>query len=282
MESHRPIGVFDLTLRCPLRCEHCYMDLGRSRCKDLPEAVFLERLKRIKAEHGVRSAFWVGGEPMLRPKLLLKAMSLFERNALATSGVVSLPPEIAQRAGVLISVDGPADLHDGLRGSGAYERTRKQVRLLSPQRFSLSTTLTAQNAGAIAHLEEMRDDLGAQAVLVGFYVGKPGSALRIDGAARQKAIDSLCERKQKQPDLILNTLASLEAFREGNTLIPDHCIYQDTALAFDSRLKQKTPCTFGAQADCSLCGCPVVALQAAWRSGDTQSQSVLRNLFPLA
>ena len=119
MESHRPIGVFDLTLRCPLRCEHCYMDLGRSRCKDLPDSVFLEKLQRLKSEHGIRSAFWVGGEPMLRPKLLLKAMALFSRNALATSGVVTLPKEIAERAGILLSVDGPAPLHDALRGSDA-------------------------------------------------------------------------------------------------------------------------------------------------------------------
>lgn len=279
MQEKRPIGVFDLTARCPLRCQHCYMNLDLRRCKDLPDALFLQRLKqRIKA-YDLRSAFWVGGEPLLRPKLLLAAMSLLSRNAVATSGTVPIPPGLTDIAGLLVSVEGPQPLHDALRGPGTYEKTRSRLSSLRKQSFALSTTLCRQNVGAVEALPKLNDELNSLGVLVGFFVGPKGSPLRVEGDERNRAIDRLLDLKQRHPNVLLNTAESIARFA-GKQDMSEVCIYKHSAIAFDHRLKEKQPCTFGSEADCSLCGCPVVALQVSRRDGEKESLSVLRQLFP--
>jgi len=279
MPKSRPIGVFDLTVRCPLRCQHCYMNLGKRGCKDLPDKLFLQRLSEQKQKYGIRSAFWVGGEPLLRPKLLMEAMASFERNAVATSGTVSIPPDLTERAGLLVSVEGPQSFHDQLRGSGNFERTRKRLSALKRGSFALSTTLCQTNAEAIELLPSLCDDLGALGVLIGFYVGQTGDPLRVEGEKRNRAIDRLLDLKRRNPEILLNTTESLEKFRPGFVMGQD-CIYSHTAIAFDHRLKEKKPCTFGTEADCALCGCPVVALQSSRQAGEAESLFVLRQLFP--
>ena len=280
MQTHRPIAVFDLTERCPLRCAHCYMDRSKRRDIDLPDRIFLERLTSLRDKYGLRSAFWVGGEPLLRQKLLWSAMALFHRNAVATSGTVSIPPDLYLHAGILVSIDGPSHLHDELRGSGSFARTYKQTRVLPRHSFAISTTLCTQNLTAIDALAALREQVGASAILIGFYVGLPGDPLRVDGDERSRAIDRLQELIFRHPGLLLNTTESLDVFRPGNQRLPQTCIYSHSAVAFDHRLREKRPCTFGTQADCGLCGCPVVALQAARAQGDPTSAHTLRQLFP--
>jgi MoaA/NifB/PqqE/SkfB family radical SAM enzyme len=280
MQTSRSIAVFDLTVRCPLRCAHCYMDRSQRHNLDLPDRMFLERLASLRDKYGLRSAFWVGGEPLLRQKLLWSAMALFERNAVATSGTVSIPPELHLHAGILVSIDGPAHLHDELRGSGSFARTYKQTRVLPRHSFAISTTLCTRNLTAIDSLAALREQVGASSILIGFYVGLPGDPLRVDGDERSRAIDRLQELIPRHPGLVLNTMESLEVFRPGNQRLPQTCIYFHSATAFDHRLREKRPCTFGSQADCGLCGCPVVALQASRAQGDQASAHTLRQLFP--
>jgi hypothetical protein len=123
----------------------------------------------------------------------------------------------------------------------------------------------------------------AAGAVVGFHVGLPGDSLRIDGPARDRAVDRLLELSATHPGSVLNPPASLELFRPGRSSgLAAQCIYRDRAIAFDTRLRRKRPCTFGRQASCDACGCPVVAAQGARDLGDRHSDAFLRSLFPRA
>jgi hypothetical protein len=97
---------------------------------------------------------------------------------------------------------------------------------------------------------------------------------------RDRALDRLHEIRARH-GILIATQASLELMRSARRgEIARRCIYRAEAVAFDAQLARKSPCTFGAAADCNACGCSIVALQIAWRSGDVESKRLLSTLFP--
>jgi organic radical activating enzyme len=278
--ENRPIGIFDLTNQCPLRCLHCYYYSNVSQIpSELGEADFLERLEQRREEYGIRSAFWVGGEPLLKPDLLRQAMRLFRRNAVATSGALPIPADL--NAGLLVSIEGGKQTHDGLRGEGTFDIAMENVRSLPAKSFAIATTLTSASVECIDTLPDLVVSTGAVGILVGFHVGRPGDPLRLDGRRRDAAVDKLLDLQESHPGVLLHSKEAIELFRwRHGREVREHCIYRDRAVAFDVRLEVKKPCTFAENAACNVCGCPVVIAHAAWRKDDAASADLLHALFP--
>lgn len=278
--KNRPIGIFDLTNQCPLRCRHCYYYRNVSHIpSELCEADFLARLEQRRDEYGIRSAFWIGGEPLLKPDLLRRAMKLFRRNAVATSGALPIPTDLD--AGLLVSIEGTKQTHDGLRGKGTFDIAMKNIRRLPAKSFAIATTLTTTSVECIDTLPDLVRTTRALGVLVGFHVGRASDPERLDDRRREDAVDQLLELHESHPGALLNSNKSIEMFRLGHSAeVSRHCIYRDRAVAFDVRLEVKKPCTFAENAACDACGCPVVMAHAAWRRDDAASGDLLHALFP--
>ncbi len=280
MNQQRPIGIFDLTGKCPLRCRHCYFYTDVSPIPpDLEDEEFLFKLKQARDAYGIRSAFWIGGEPLLRLDLLREAMALFPRNAIATAGVLPIPADLG--AGLLVSIDGPREVHDALRGEGAFDLAMRNIAELPPQSFALATTLTAQSVEYISSFPDLVASTRTLGILVGFHVGRPGDPSRIDDRRRDRAVDELLQLHHDHPGVLLHSRDALELFRSCyNEEIAKTCIYKDKAISFDVNFKIKEPCTFAENASCDACGCPVVIAHAAWNGGDEASMGLLQALFP--
>jgi MoaA/NifB/PqqE/SkfB family radical SAM enzyme len=279
-KNDRPIGIFDLTSECSLRCKHCYFYSDVSNIPaDLNQDAFLDRLQRTKERYGIRSAFWIGGEPLMKPDLLRRAMAIFSRNAVATSGAYPIPRDLD--AGLLVSIDGPKDIHDALRGEGAFDTAMKNIEPLPEKTFALATTLTTLSVDTIGTFPDLVASTRALGLLVGFHVGRPGDASRLDHERRDRAVDRLLELREAHPGVLLNTERSLELFRSDHARdIAKGCIYRHKAHAFDVHCEIKEPCTFAENASCDACGCPVVMLHAAWEDGDEGCGTLLHALFP--
>ena len=278
--NKRHIGVFDLTSECPLRCRHCYFYTDVNNIPaDLEDDVFLARLEETRDRYGIRSAFWIGGEPLLKPELLRRAMALFPRNAVSTSGALPIPGDLG--SGLLVSIDGPREAHDALRGEGAFDTAMVHIHGLEPKSFALSTTLAASNVDAIHTLPEVLEQTRALGVLVGFHVGQTGDPERLSPQRRDQAVDELLELHERSPGVLLNSRECIELFRTRyNKEVSKRCIYRDHAIAFDVHLEVKEPCTFAENASCNACGCPVVYTHAAWHADDGYSEGLLHALFP--
>ncbi len=284
--SRRLAASFDLAARCPLDCAHCYFHAaGRrwpsSALSELSDAQFLDKLLRLELRERIGSALWLGGEPLLHPRRLVLAARLFPRNAVVTSGVVPIPPDLPLGMGVLVSVDGPAAIHDRLRGRGCFDTTAHNLKRLPRGSFALMMTLTASSVGALEALPALVDRLGARGALVGFFVGPPDSPFTFGDAERERAVDRLLRLKGLFPTEVLNSPASIEAFRPtAGARFRLGCPYRKDALAFDAMLEPKRPCSYGRSARCEQCGCPLIALRVASDANDTESLAVLRALFP--
>jgi len=140
-DARYPAAIVNVTNRCNLACEHCFIYReGNPNAEpasvhdELCDRDILETLEGLRERHGILSMLWMGGEPLLRRTLLTDGVRLFANNTITTNGTVPLL-DLGPRVLYVISIDGPEDLNDALRGSGTYQRVMRTLARL-PDDFS--------------------------------------------------------------------------------------------------------------------------------------------------
>lgn len=141
------------TLRCNLRCQHCYSSSSPEESGALPIDALEGFLAELGAE-GYNAIGVSGGEPLTYrplPRLLATARRLGLITSVTTNGLLatrsrlqSLQPHLSLLA---ISIDGTEASHDALRGPRAFQRMLARladVRATSVP-FALIFTLTQNN-----------------------------------------------------------------------------------------------------------------------------------------
>jgi radical SAM protein with 4Fe4S-binding SPASM domain len=130
----------ELTRRCNLRCDYCFVGWSRDWSSDLPpdvvEAVIREGAGRFDVLH------LTGGEPFAR-KDIFDVLDLgfahgYPRALVNTNGTMLTDAHVARlaayggRVELSVSFDGPAAIHDRVRGDGRFaEADRALTRLLA-------------------------------------------------------------------------------------------------------------------------------------------------------
>lgn len=161
-------GFFSVQLHlleaCNLECAHCY-NANPPPTQAPPTEEILRRLDAIYA-FCERRAFPVpdvhlsGGEPTLRKDLVRiveHVMSYKEEGALLFTNGTRFSPELAaalHRAGlrhVQVSLEGPEELTDAVRGAGVHRAAMDTLSRLSDAGFRLtvSVTVTSRNVDAL-------------------------------------------------------------------------------------------------------------------------------------
>jgi len=131
--------VWELTLACNLKCVHCGSRAGRARPNELSTQECLEVVHQLR-DLGTREISIIGGEAYLRRDWLEIVAAISQagmRCSLQTGARAFTPQKIAaaRAAGLVaagVSVDGPPDVHDRLRGvPGSFERCIEAIRNLA-------------------------------------------------------------------------------------------------------------------------------------------------------
>ncbi len=167
-----------LTERCNLRCRHCYQEGGpvQELTREQVFAVIDEieqMLKNWRENYEIefQPSFNVtGGEPFLRADFfaILERMagSGFEIYVLSNGTVIT--PERARLLsalkvnGVQVSLEGPQEIHEAIRGPGSFAASLAGIRALRDAgvQVSLNATLSRVNAGHFHDLVALARDLG--------------------------------------------------------------------------------------------------------------------------
>src|SRR5712691_2389978 len=120
----RPVYVvWELTLACDLKCQHCGSRAGKARPNELSTAECLDLVRQL-ARLGTREVTLIGGEAYLRKDWveIIRAIRAAGMDCTLQTGGRNLTEERvrdAVEAGLQaggVSVDGLAELHDRLRG----------------------------------------------------------------------------------------------------------------------------------------------------------------------
>jgi Y-X(10)_GDL-associated radical SAM protein len=135
--QHVPVHVvWEITLACNLKCQHCGSRAGKRRPDELNTEECLEVVESL-ARLGTREVTLIGGEAFLRKdwtEIVRAIRSHGMYCALQTGGWAFTPKRLeegmaAGLQGVGVSIDGMRDLHDRVRGvKGAWDNAMGVLR----------------------------------------------------------------------------------------------------------------------------------------------------------
>lgn len=169
-----------LTERCNLRCSHCYQTGDRS------DELSLTEIKGLLAEISDMLAAWsdayqldftsslnvTGGEPLLRRDLFAILAEMRKREYpvyLLTNGTLLDRDKAARLAalaveGVQVSIEGPEDIHDSIRGKGSFAASCRGISHLveAGLEVTLNATLSEINVDKFAEMIAIGRQLGVQ------------------------------------------------------------------------------------------------------------------------
>ncbi len=273
-----PSAMVNVTNRCNLTCEHCfvYRD-GNPNTPDgemRPERV-LSELRRLRDRHGLRQMLWMGGEPMIRWRMLEQGIELFERNTITTNGTIPLK-DLGPNVTYVISLDGPRDINDAVRGEGVFDRVMATIAAI-PDDFAptvmVQCVVHRENQERLGELVEALLPTKVQGMTFSFYV--PSAGERSPRAwnsveERERAVDVVADLKRRHPRFIWNSRRSLELMRPATAkMVTDHCPLMTTTMPlYIEGDRFTTPfCCYGNDVDCDRCGAWAVFAVAAKISG---------------
>lgn len=166
----RSVLQIHASLKCNLTCAHCYSQSSPAAPDGLPvEAVV--RLIADAAGLGYRVVAFSGGEPLIYPGLaqaLREATARGLRTSVTTNGTLLDPPRLEALDDLVtllaVSLDGPATLHNEIRGSpSAFDRLLGGVANLRSAgiRFGFLHTLTRHSWEHLPWLADFAHGSGA-------------------------------------------------------------------------------------------------------------------------
>ena len=198
-----------ITERCNLRCSHCYQDGSRSSEMQLGEIMSLidevsEMITAWEEEYAVpfESSFTVtGGEPFLRSDFssILDALNQkgFDTYILTNGTLISREKarelvDLGVR-GVQISLEGPEQIHDSIRGAGSFAATMNGIHNIvsSGIELTLNTTLSEINAPYFMEMIRLASALGAQKLGFSRLVPSGGGKQLISRMLSRTAVEDL-------------------------------------------------------------------------------------------
>ncbi len=269
-----PAAVINITNRCNLRCSHCYLYVEgnpNDPNHQIPDDELLAEVERLRNRHGLVAMVWQGGEPMLRRKFLQRAVQLFVKNTVTTNGTIRLE-DFGPSVTYVVSLDGPEDLHDALRGSGVYAKARATIAAV-PEAFSSTVQVQCVVTRHNQHrLEELVQDLLEQKVdgmTFSFFCPNKGESPPLawtDAAEREEAVDTVLRLKEQYRGFIWNSRRALELMRPASAgLVTANCPALRTVmpLYLEGGSLVSPFCCHGNNVDCDRCGAWVVFAHAA-------------------
>lgn len=207
---------WNVTQRCNLRCPHCYIDATPAAAPgELDTTEALRVIDDIAALAPGAMLIFSGGEPLLRPDLLLLLRQAADRGLMALVGtngtlltealVVELGRVGVRGMGISLDSDEP-EFHDAFRGvDGAWERaTRAMVlcrRLGLP--FQVQASVSQGNLNRIAAIASLSHQLGATVFNLFFLVctGRGESLSDLTPQQYEQALTTLAQLQGQYPDM---------------------------------------------------------------------------------
>jgi MoaA/NifB/PqqE/SkfB family radical SAM enzyme len=261
--------MINVTNHCNLRCAHCFVfregnpnEAPASIRAEMSDDAVLETLEGLRDRHGIAGALWMGGEPLLRKRLVREGIGLFQHNTITTNGTIpllDLGPDLLY----VVSLDGPADVNDAIRGEGVYSRVLRNLARLPADfssRLQVQCTVTRRNQSRLEELVDALLETRVGWMTFSFYVpreGEFGGNAWTTNEDRAEAVREVTRLRELHPGFVRNSRRSLEL------MIPPHpervtgaCPAQRHILPLYLEGDHFTTpfCCYGNDVDCERCG----------------------------
>jgi len=252
-------GSVDVNNICNLHCSHCYWWLNRKNdAEDLSAEQWRQIIRRTFKKQHVYVVTLVGGEPTMRPDIIqVFCEEMPRRVCVVTNGTYPLK-RFENLYFYWISLDGTEEVHDSIRGKGAYIKTKQNISeyIKGPDRKGkpawkdiwITMTINSLNYNTIENLvEEWKGKVNK----IGFQFHTP--FIKNDplwmpfGSERSKVVDNLISLRKKYPDFVINGEKQLSLMKGnwgGIGTTPVQCPSW-AILSLDHMGRIKQPCCIG-------------------------------------
>lgn len=242
---HAPfLVVWNYTKACNLRCAHCYAEAG----KFAPDELTTEERKKVVDQvydAGVVALSFSGGEPLVCKDLLEVAEYASKKGlyiSLATNGTL-ITKDVAKKlreSGVRyveVSLDGPPEVHNAIRGMDCFEKTVEGLRnCLETEGIMtcIAMTVMKTNKEYIPYMVEFAKEIGVDRFIAFNFIptgsGKGAIDLDLSAMEREEILRFLYGKLVEDKSLEIFCTApeyarvALEAIREekGDVVSPTH------------------------------------------------------------
>jgi MoaA/NifB/PqqE/SkfB family radical SAM enzyme len=261
-------ALVNVTNVCNLECRHCFVfrdgnpNLARDKMDD---ATMLHQLRVLRDKHGIESMLFMGGEPMIRGRMVMDAMKLFKRSSIVTNGTYGIPSVPGHL--VTVSLDGPERMNDPIRGKGVFGKVKEAI--FARDRADgttviLQMTITRENAPGLEEFIEEVKEWPVDGIAYTFYVpskGEHGPLAWHDLRERDAVVDRVIALKRKYPKLVKTNIGALELMKSDRATKytgehGEHCILHRMLPLYmgDGGNFERTFCCYGNDVDCTRCG----------------------------
>jgi MoaA/NifB/PqqE/SkfB family radical SAM enzyme len=268
-----PAAMVNVTNRCNLRCEHCFVfrDGVPNTTENEPgDEALVAQIAELQQKHGIGQMLWMGGEPLLKKRALRQGLPLFQVNTITTNGTVPLVDfsDVTDNLLYVVSLDGPETINDAIRGPGVFARVLRNISRLPqgfPHTVQCQCVVTRKNQHLLDELVAARDHSRFDHLTFSFYV--PAADDHSENAwpsldQRDKAVETVLRLVQSSGGFVRNRRRSLELMLSKNDpqKVTDACLSRRIVLplylAGDTLV---TPfCCYGSDVSCDGCGAWVV------------------------
>lgn len=266
---------FDITSKCNLRCTHCYVykqETEKWEMNKVPEETQDHKynlIKRLKQQHPrIVHSTLVGGEPLMpnvAEPLTRRITRLFPLNWIVTNGTFPIPKDYDTNHNLttfVLSLDGPEEIHDSLRGKSVFRRAIDNVENTSARVYS-HCVITKENKDDIGRLvKQLHNETRLKGIRFSFYTPEltENSELELTFQERDYIVERLQKLKQEYKDFIWMTPTEIECFESRNleSVFGNNChLLKDATLSIDYQGNKKEKCVMGPKTDCYRCGCTI-------------------------
>jgi Fe-coproporphyrin III synthase len=263
-----PAAMVNITNKCTLHCKHCFVfrdSNPNSIQNEMDTETMLDTLSALQKKHSIETMLWMGGEPLLRSDVLERGITFFSKNHITTNGTIDLIdfPDCIY----VVSLDGPPEYNDSIRGKGTYERVMKTIQKV-PDNFGSQVmcqcVVTKANEDKLEELIELLRPTRFEGMTFSFYVPPANDKSELSWKTtkrRDVAVLEALRLKDAYPDFIWNNRRTLElTLSENCKAVTDNCPSQKYVLPLylDGEEFTSPFCCYGNDVDCELCGAWVV------------------------
>lgn len=267
---------YEITQRCNLKCEHCYLNKNSYVKKELSdkewEKVFLEHRKK-----GISSVHLTGGEPALRLDVIRSANKIFKAVSIVSNGTIKIPEEIQRR--IFVSIDGPEEIHNKIRGVKIFNKIMKIIK--DDKRVILTPTLSTTNYKYIEDLINITRESNVEGITFSTYTSfkQDKDFLLLKEDELDWTVDKLKEIWKKNKDIVFLSPSIIKLFKTKKHY--KNCFFKgNDFISFDPNLNVKKPCVMGKNVNCKTCGCIVPIIGYTLTRFDIRSWFILDKIFP--
>jgi MoaA/NifB/PqqE/SkfB family radical SAM enzyme len=231
----------------------------------MDEATMLHQLEVLRDRHQIRSMLFMGGEPMIRKDLVMRAMPLFESSSIVTNGTYGIPSVPGHL--VTVSLDGPRKLNDAIRGEGVFDKVKESVFARDADDGTtviLQMTLTRHNEAGLEDFVAEVQDWPVDGVAFTFYVPTQNDETGLgweDSRDRDQIVERVIALKRRYPEVVKANIGALELMKSDISLettgVDGEGCHMRRMLPLymgEGGQFERTFCCYGNDVDCSRCG----------------------------